>query len=131
MNVTRRQVLRMGLIPLLLAVMTRRVATVLTIGDDFAGEWAKSLDCFRALFTDLGPPRDVGRRYLASFPKERNRAFLQGAVTGESRPQDAMQLRALLAQRREHDFRTGDIAIVDGWILSRTEARACALVALL
>jgi hypothetical protein len=83
------------------------------------------------LFTDLGPPRAIGREYLQSLSQERNCAFLKRAIVGETQPQDARQLRTLLAQKREHDFRTGDIAIVDGWILSRTEARACALIALL
>jgi hypothetical protein len=107
------------------------VATVLVGGDDFTRQWAKSLDCFRDLFTDLGPPRDIGHHYLKSFSQERNCAFLKRAITGETQLQDARQLRSLLAQKREHDFRTGDIAIVDGWVLSRTEARACALIALL
>ena len=131
MNLTRRQALYMGLIPLAISVMPRIVATVLVVGDDFTRQWAKSLDCFRDLFTDLGPPRDIGHHYLQSFSQERNCAFLTRAITGEAQLQDARQLRTLLAQKREHDFRTGDIAIVDGWILSRTEARACALVALL
>ena len=131
MNLTRRQALYMGLIPLAISVMPRTVATALGVGDDATREWAKSLDCFRDLFTDLGPPRAIGHQYLQSFSQERNRAFLQRAITGETQLQDARQLRTLLAQKREQDFRTGDIAIVDGWILSRTEARACALVALL
>jgi hypothetical protein len=130
-NLTRRQALSMGLFPLAISVMPRIVATVLVVADDFTREWAKSLDCFRDLFTDLGPPRDIGHHYLQSFSQERNRAFLRRAIIGEKQLQDATQLRTLLAQKREHDFRNGDIAIVDGWVLSRTEARACALVALL
>jgi hypothetical protein len=130
-NLTRRQALYMGLIPLAISVMPRIVATVLVVGDDFTREWAKSLDCFRDLFTDLDPPREIGHRYLQSFSHERNCRFLKRAITGDKQLQDARQLRTLLAQKREHDFRTGDIAIVDGWILSRTEARACALMALL
>ena len=130
-NLTRRQALYMGLIPLAISVMPRTVATALGVGDDATREWAKSLDCFRDLFTDLGPPSDIGHHYLQSFSQERNRAFLQRAITGENQLHDARQLRTLLAQKREHDFRNGNIATVDGWVLSRTEARACALVALL
>ena len=131
MNLTRRQALRMGLIPLALAVMARRVATVLAAGDAFAREWPKSLDCFRELFTDLGPPSAIGHQYLQSFSQEGHCAFLEKAIIGNQRLQDAKQLRTFLAQKREHDFRTGDIAIVDGWVLSRTEARVCALMTLL
>ena len=131
MNLTRRQALYLGLIPLAISVMPRTVATALGIGDDATREWARSLDCFRDLFTDLGPPRAIGHRYLQYFSQERNRAFLQRAIIGEQQLHDARQLRTLLAQKREHDFRNGDIAIVDGWVLSRAEARTCALVALL
>jgi len=131
MDLTRRQALFVGLIPLAISVMPRTVASALGVGDDVTGKWAKSLDCFRDLFTDLGPPRAIGHRYLQHTSQERNRAFLQRAITGDNRLQDTGQLRTLLAQKREHDFRTGDIVIVDGWVLSRTEARTCALVALL
>jgi hypothetical protein len=131
MNLTRRQALCMGLIPLAISLVTRKAATVLVLGDGFTREWTRSLDSFRDLFTDLGAARDIGRRYLRSFSQETNRAFLQRTITGGERLQDAKQLRTLLAQKREQDFRTGDIAIVDGWVLSRTEARVCALVALL
>ena len=130
MNLTRRQALYIGLVPLAICVMPRTVATALGVGDDATREWA-ALDCFRDLFTDLGPPRAIGHRYLQDFFQERNRAFLRRAITGHKQLHDARQLRALLAQKREQDFRNGDIAIVDGWILSRTEARACALIALL
>ena len=131
MNLTRRQALYLGLIPLAISLLPRTVATALGVGDDATREWARSSDCFRDLFTDLGPPRAIGHRYLQCFSQERNRAFLQKTITGEKQLHDARQLRSLLAQKREHDFRNGDIAIVDGWILSRTEARTCALVALL
>ena len=130
MNLTRRQALYIGLVPLAICVMPRTVATALGVGDDATREWA-ALDCFRDLFTDLGPPRAIGHRYLQDFSQEGNRAFLRRAITGHKQLHDARQLRALLAQKREHDFRNGDIAIVDGWVLSRTEVRTCALIALL
>jgi len=131
MNLTRRQALAMGLIALAISLIPRGMATVLVVGDGLPGEWVRPLDCLRDLFTDLGPPRDIGHRYLQSFPQERNRALLERAITGEQQLYDARQLRTLLAHKREHDFSTGDIAVVDGWVLSRTEARACALIALL
>ena len=131
MTLTRRQALCMGLLPVALSVMPRIVATALGIGDAFSREWATSSNSFRDLFTDLGPPREIGTLYLQSFSQEGSCAFLKKAITGDIRLRDVNQLRTLLAQKREHDFRTGDIAIVDGWILSRTEARACALMALL
>lgn len=130
-DLTRRQALLMGLIPLATFVMTRTVGRVLPVGDGFTRGSAGSLDVFRELFTDLGSPRDIGRRYLESFSQETDRAFLERAITGGKQPEGVTQLRTLLAQKREDDFRAGNIAIVDGWVLSRTEARACALTVLL
>lgn len=40
------------------------------------------------------------------------------------------QLRAALSTRIQADFFVGDMVIVDGWVLSRTEARFYALIAL-
>jgi hypothetical protein len=128
---TRRQALRIGLLPLALWAMPRLWVVSLVAPCDSATEQIRSWDWFRALFTDLRPPRALGRSYLELFSQERDRAFLQSAIIGTKRPRDVNHLRALLAQRREHDFRTGDVAIVDGWVLSRSEARACALIALL
>jgi hypothetical protein len=129
-NLTRRQALYLGLVPLSISLMPRTLAGALGVGDDAARERA-ALDCFRDLFADLGPPRAIGHRYLQSSSQERDRAFLQSAITRDKQLHNARQLRTLLAQKREHDFRHGDIAIVDGWVLSRTEVRTCALVALL
>jgi hypothetical protein len=131
MNLTRRQALSMGLIPLAVATLPRIVAIALGVGDGRTTDRANSLDCYRDLFTDLGPPRAIGRRYLQDSPQERDCAFLQRAITGGTQPRDARELRTLLARKRESDFRNGDTAIVDGWILARTEVRVCALVTLL
>jgi len=130
-GLTRRQALSMGLLPLAIWAMPRLLAAGLVADGDCATEQTGSLHWFQELFTDLCPPRALGGSYLELFPQERNCAFLRTAIIGSKRPRDVNHLRALLAERREHDFRTGDVAIVDGWVLSRSEARACALIALL
>jgi hypothetical protein len=131
LNLTRRQALYMGLIPVAISVMPRIVAAVLGLGDNGATDRATAPRCYRDLFTDLDPPAAIGRRYLQDCPQEGDCAFLHKAITGETQPRDARELRTLLAQKRERDFRNGDTAIVDGWVLARTEVRVCALIALL
>ncbi len=132
MNLTRRQALYLGLIPLAISVMPRLVARVLVIGDDSAREWAKSLDCFQRFVHRSWPTESHWAPLFAIlFSGKESWRSSRGPSSGTNRLQDARQLRTLLAQKREHDFRNGNIAIVDGWVLSRTEARACALVALL
>ena len=87
--------------------------------------------CLIGLFSDQDAPRAVGRRYLEMYFHEGDRAWLLKALIGAARPQSPEALRTELASRRRHDFWEGNIVIVDGWVLSRTEARACALTALI
>jgi hypothetical protein len=130
-ELTRRQALSLGFGSLALFIMARAVPSYLVIDDAPAKAGAEAWDYFRQLFTDLDSARDLGHQYLRFFAHESDVPLLRRAVIGSARPRDVNHLRALLAQKREHDFRTGDIAIVDGWVLSRSEARVCALIALL
>jgi hypothetical protein len=125
---TRRQALCLALLPLA-SIVSRITAAFPPVGE-FTTE-NETLRCFRGLFVEPGAPRTIGHEYLHAFPRERSRAFLQRAITGGAPLHDTPQLRTLLVRKREHDFLIGDVAIVDGWILSRTEARACALLAVL
>jgi hypothetical protein len=72
----------------------------------------------------------IGRRYLSAYPEEADVDHLRRALVGQSAAPHTDQLEARLAQLRQQDFEGGEIAIVDGWILARTEARACALLTL-
>lgn len=75
-------------------------------------------------------PKTIGRRYLTLYPEEADVDHLWTALTGLSAPSRSDELRVRLAKLRQQDFEDGEIAIVDGWILARTEARACALLML-
>jgi hypothetical protein len=78
----------------------------------------------------------IGRAYLSTVPVEVNEAGLREQVfTGWSptacdvAPRDrGVFLRWIVAQSKD-DFRRGRVVQVDGWILSRTEASLCALLA--
>jgi len=75
----------------------------------------------------------VGRWYLAGTPAEASSAVLTDAV-GAALPAGALATRAALRRaarsRIDHELATGDVVLLDGWIVSRTEARLCALAAL-
>lgn len=70
----------------------------------------------------------IGAHYLAKFESENSAELLAQAIR-RSMPADAMQIdeRFLLAHIRS-DFERGEVVSLDGWILSRTEARLCALL---
>ncbi len=78
----------------------------------------------------------VGRRYLALAPDEANVNRLTELIarTPENYVRlantDIGELRALLSVQQRQDFEQNLTASIDGWILSETEARLCAIAAI-
>ena len=89
----------------------------------------------RQLVPSLEPASAIGRRYLDAWPGEASRAWLVDRLFGAHLPDmrragELAWVRRQLRDRRSADFRSGDLVFVDGWALTRTEARLMALVAL-
>lgn len=81
--------------------------------------------------------RAVGRAYLAATPNERAADALVERLTARlpagraSLASDSdVELRAQLHRAIEQDFAAERTVQLDGWLLSQTEARLCALTAL-
>lgn len=76
----------------------------------------------------------IGQTYLRSHPCENNTETLIRALdfmAGYDLEQgDTAVLARLYAQRISQDFESADVVNVDGWILSKTEARVFGLLAL-
>jgi hypothetical protein len=90
--------------------------------------------CLYALALPPASARAVGRAYLAHFPEEGEptaltRLILEGmSFSGvEASRLGGRELEALITARLRAEFAEGDIAKIDGWLLSRTEGRLCAL----
>jgi hypothetical protein len=77
--------------------------------------------------------RTVGLEYLRTRPGEADvRLLLEAICRGDRerfRCADAMHVRRLIGEQQCSDFAHGRTVQVDGWILSETEARLCALAA--
>ncbi|MCB0260194.1 MAG: hypothetical protein KDH97_11820 [Calditrichaeota bacterium] len=81
--------------------------------------------------------RVIGQAYLEAVPEEGNALLLSDTILG-SLSLDADHAAALapetlhqrLRERVREDFRDSRTVKLDGWILSRTEARLMALIAL-
>lgn len=80
----------------------------------------------------------VGRAYLRSFPGEADAQRLVSRLCASDPLKhrtlldaDSKRCFELLALTHRQDFEKGRIVKVDGWILSETEARLCALATLL
>ena len=68
----------------------------------------------------------VGRAYLARHPDAPLDTL---AAAGLGSAHSAHALREDVQTRSRADFYTGNTVLVDGWVLSRAEACACALAA--
>jgi hypothetical protein len=90
----------------------------------------RSCALLASFFGDADAAAVVGRRYLALHPSEADLDRLGREILSPT-PARAYQAhtRQVLARHRD-DFASEHLAIVDGWVLSRTEARLCAIAAL-
>ena len=76
--------------------------------------------------------RAIGRHYRELVPAESSVEALRTALL-ESRPgplRRAVGRPATVAALVEEDFAEGRLIVVNGWVLSKTEARQCALYSL-
>ncbi len=90
-----------------------------------------------ALLRHRESARAVGLEYLRQYPREADGrvlcALLSSVVVAGCAHLSSVSddtLRETLALRVHQDFETEDVVNLRGWILSRTEARLCALTVL-
>lgn len=99
--------------------------------DGFDPELEQTRDAARVL-DELEPARRVGRAYLDDHPGEAAEATLVRLLEREpgwSAAWDDADALAQLARRTiRSEYADGTTVTVQGWLLSRTEARLCALV---
>ncbi|WP_194774569.1 hypothetical protein [Pararhodonellum marinum] len=78
---------------------------------------------FLSLIWDEESISDIGAKYAAKFPEESRERSLAKALFSDSASQSKDKLLALT----QSDFFNGNLVTIDGWVLSKTEARQCAL----
>ncbi|HSA80812.1 MAG TPA: hypothetical protein VLE23_08300 [Geminicoccaceae bacterium] len=98
---------------------------------------AAGADRLVAVLGQPGSAAAVGRAYLTRHPDEADRDRLAAQLAAGLRSRgcdparsDTARLRASLARQLRADFGHSRVVRVDGWVLSLTEARLCALAAL-
>lgn len=89
------------------------------------------------LLTHQESARAIGLEYARQYPAEARPAYLLGAITAGVPGGGAALLaapdgerRALLDRAMREDFTAERVVKLRGWVLSATEARLCALAAL-
>jgi hypothetical protein len=84
------------------------------------------LPYFLSGVSDIAALQSIGRKFGKSFPEQYDAVKL-----GQQQPiSDPSVLASLLADKTTRDFNTGDTIVLEGWVLSLTEARQCALFSL-
>ncbi len=71
----------------------------------------------------------VGNDYLEKAPNEASKRTLVEHLTTDA-SSDTTLVPQLMEQQIKRDFNTGNTVMINGWLLSITEARQCALLAL-
>jgi hypothetical protein len=95
-----------------------------------------SVERLVSLFKHRDSARAIGSAYLALRPEEGKAKVLLALISDA--PEDPMvtprasdaELRAWLRRRQAHDFANGHVVKLEGWLLSATERRLCALTVL-
>lgn len=88
---------------------------------------------FLAHICDAKALRTIGAAYKHQVPGEKSEKKLAHLIltdnNGHAIPEstDGNKLEALLNQKIQQDFEAGRTVVVNGWVLSQTEARQCAL----
>jgi hypothetical protein len=98
---------------------------------DFESKLDQTAEAAR-LFDELEAAQRIGRVYLDDHPEEADLATLVRLLEKESGWRTAWEgpserIAELARWATRHDYDKGRIVAVEGWILSRTEARLCAL----
>ncbi|HYU09601.1 MAG TPA: hypothetical protein VEK77_09505 [Gemmatimonadales bacterium] len=75
--------------------------------------------------------RNIGKQYRALVPGENERAPLRAAILAGRPVRVPWAPRSWITQLVRSDFAAGRTVLVNGWVLSATEARQCALFSLL
>ena len=99
-----------------------------------AGYFSDAATRLRSLIPAPTSAREIGRIYLAQYPEEDGAAALTHHILSSLSLDeekvvalDRQALPAMLSSCVRADFEKGRTVEVAGWILSRTEARLCAL----
>jgi hypothetical protein len=83
---------------------------------------------------DLNTLREIGKTYQLQAPAEsvvdKLADLLSTDAAGNkiSSSSDDLFIQDLINQKIEHDFETDNTVIVNGWVITVTEARQCALL---
>lgn len=126
---------RRVLLALLAASVTASGAPTMAMSSAKGAQTSLDLLCAGAMCTDRETAERIGSMYLAAYPEEREAVWADQRIAeliktlGQHAGGDASRWERSAALQQA-DFESGDVVCVAGWLLSRLEARLCAVCAL-
>jgi len=89
-----------------------------------------------SLLCDRSTIELLGCSYLKLKPAERNETVLKDLLLGTPRKiflekQDMPTIESQIEKRIKNDFDANNVVVVEGWVLSITEARQCAFYSII
>jgi len=79
-----------------------------------------------------GAVNDIGRTYRAAFADESSAPRLRAAIAASHTSEGLLgRTQQSITDQVLEDFEQGRTVVVNGWVLSTTEARQCALYSIL
>ena len=128
---SRRQVLNVLFTSSTLSIFAMQKLRLVSFSTDELLKVAKRLTC---IFANQLSARVVGKAYLDKNQEEDSLSFLISKLVLETRTVELAYLTSgprayqeLIMRAIKRDFDTDNSVRINGWILSRTEARLCAL----
>jgi hypothetical protein len=85
---------------------------------------------FASCLADRASASALGAAYLRRYPDHASRAVLLRLLALPHMPLTATQIAAAIERRIRGDFASHRTLLLEQWLLSRTEAAICALIAL-
>jgi len=76
---------------------------------------------------DLQGALALGKEYLLHYPDEKDNDRLVSVLFNDFTPQSVYDLQTYIKNKIQTDFEQSNTSLLKGWLLSRTEARFCAL----
>ncbi len=97
---------------------------------------AIAADRYDGFFSVRQAAEEIGHHYIEDYPAEAREDVLTDLIEqslgaeGSQASTEQAQLGDQLRRVIRADFKAGRVAVLDGWLLSLTEVRLCALMAL-
>ncbi len=70
---------------------------------------------------------EIGEAYRKQFPNENDELKLAKLISDYASSQKSTLTIGILRQKITEDYHQNNTVMIDGWVLSKTEARQCAL----